>query len=132
MSPYSYLSPRLTLLSLQRLHGLLTSSALGLPSISLSASLDAPPARLAQMSALVINPGHSHQEVADVIASIAPLPGRKGAEGSVEVASYNSSAQVVLAGSRDGILRASELLRDLGIASRAADLPVSYVSELRC
>ena len=77
------------------------------------------------MSALVINPGHSHQEVADVVASIVSLPGHKGVEGSVEVASYNSSAQVVVAGTRDGILRASEVLRDLGIASRAADLPVS-------
>ncbi|KAK4700167.1 hypothetical protein P7C70_g6086, partial [Phenoliferia sp. Uapishka_3] len=110
---------------LTRLHGLLTSAALSLPSINLSASLDAPPSRLAQMSAIVINAGHSHQEVADVINSISPLPGRKGAEGCVEVASYNSSAQVVLAGSRDGILRASEFLRDAGIASRAADLPVS-------
>lgn len=77
------------------------------------------------MSALVINPGHSHQEVADVVRSITALPGGKGREGCVEVASYNSQRQVILAGSRDGILRAAEILRELGIASRAADLPVS-------
>lgn len=77
------------------------------------------------MSALVINPGHSHEEVAEIIRSIASPPGSQGSEGKVEVASYNSKAQVVLAGSREGILRASEVLRDLGIASRAADLPVS-------
>ncbi|KAM0755777.1 FabD/lysophospholipase-like protein [Meredithblackwellia eburnea MCA 4105] len=112
---------------LTRLHGLLTSAALSLPSIGLSSSLDSAPSKLAQMSALVINPGHSHQEVADVIDAISHSRprGLKGAEGSVEVASYNSSAQVVLAGSRDGILRASEVLRERGIASRAADLPVS-------
>lgn len=77
------------------------------------------------MSALVINPGHSHAEVLHIIQSIKPLPGQTGAEGTVEVASYNSKAQVVLAGSRDGILRASEELTSRGIASRAADLPVS-------
>lgn len=79
------------------------------------------------MSALVINPGHSHEELAEVIKSIGSLPGATGSQGSVEIASFNSSAQVVLAGSRDGILRASEVLTELGVASRAADLPVSLV-----
>lgn len=77
------------------------------------------------MSALVINPGHSHSEVLEVIKSIKPLPHQTNQEGTVEVASYNSSAQVVLAGTRDGILRACEELSRRGIASRAADLPVS-------
>lgn len=111
-----------------RLHGLLTESALSLPSIGLSPDLNAPSATRGQMSALVMNPGHTHQELTDVIRRIrSERPTQRGSEGTVEVASFNSLTQVVLAGSRDGILRASEVLRELGIANRAADLPVSYV-----
>ncbi|GAA6035214.1 hypothetical protein JCM8097_006423 [Rhodosporidiobolus ruineniae] len=111
---------------LTRLHGLLTHYALSLPSIGLSPDLDAPPSLRGQMSALVLNPGHSHAELAEVIRNIrANRPKQQGSEGTVEVASFNSRTQVVLAGSRDGILRASEVLRELEIASRAADLPVS-------
>ncbi|GAA5850541.1 hypothetical protein JCM9279_007533 [Rhodotorula babjevae] len=113
---------------LTRLHGLLTHYALSLPSIGLSPDLDAPPALRGQMSALVLNPGHSHAEVTEVIAKIRaerPSSSTGGSEGTVEVASFNSTTQVVLAGSRDGILRASEVLKELEIASRAADLPVS-------
>ncbi|GAA5857147.1 hypothetical protein JCM8547_009339, partial [Rhodosporidiobolus lusitaniae] len=111
---------------LTRLHGLLTHYALSLPSIGLSPDLDAPPALRGQMSALVLNPGHSHAELTEVIRNIrASRPKARGSEGTVEVASFNSQTQVVLAGSRDGILRASEVLRELEIASRAADLPVS-------
>ncbi|GAA5934195.1 hypothetical protein JCM3775_006932 [Rhodotorula graminis] len=112
---------------LTRLHGLLTHYALSLPSIGLSPDLDAPPALRGQMSALVLNPGHSHAELTEVIAKIrAERPSTAtGSEGTVEVASFNSTTQVVLAGSRDGILRASEVLKELEIASRAADLPVS-------
>ncbi|KAI5476822.1 [acyl-carrier-protein] S-malonyltransferase [Pseudohyphozyma bogoriensis] len=102
-----------------RLHGLLTTATLQLPSISLSSAPSTPPVKFAQMSALIITPGHSHQEVADIISSVST-------EGAVvEVASYNSSSQVVLAGCREGILRACEVLRERGVASRAADLPVS-------
>ncbi|BGO96621.1 Malonyl CoA-acyl carrier protein transacylase [Rhodotorula toruloides ATCC 204091] len=111
---------------LTRLHGLLTHYALSLPSIGLSPDFDAPPSRRGQMSALVLNPGHSHAEISDVIRRVrAERSGREGAEGTVEVASFNSSTQVVLAGTREGIMRASEELRELEIASRAADLPVS-------
>lgn len=77
------------------------------------------------MSALVINPGHSHAEVSEIVLAIS----QTGAK--VEVASYNSSAQIVLAGTRDGILRASEVLKEKNIAVRAADLPVSYVVTFR-
>ncbi|GAA6047848.1 hypothetical protein JCM3770_004672 [Rhodotorula araucariae] len=111
---------------LTRLHGLLTHHALSLPSIGLSPDVDAPPALRGQMSALVLNPGHSHAELTEVIAKIrARRTKMTGSEGTVEVASFNSSTQVVLAGTRDGILRASEVLKELEIASRAADLPVS-------
>ncbi|BGP21647.1 [acyl-carrier-protein] S-malonyltransferase [Rhodotorula toruloides] len=111
---------------LTRLHGLLTHYALSLPSIGLSPDFDAPPSRRGQMSALVLNPGHSHAEIADVIRRVrAERADREGAEGTVEVASFNSSTQVVLAGTREGIMRASEELRELEMASRAADLPVS-------
>ncbi|BGP12851.1 hypothetical protein JCM10213_005224 [Rhodosporidiobolus nylandii] len=111
---------------LTRLHGLLTHFALSLPSIGLSPDRDAPPALRGQMSALVLEPGHSHAELTEVIRKIrAGRPQQQGSEGTVEVASFNSQTQVVLAGSRDGILRASEVLRELEIASRAADLPVS-------
>lgn len=114
---------------LTRLHGLLTHYALSLPSIGLSPDLDAPPALRGQMSALVLNPGHSHAELTEVIAKIrAERQNLSGSEGTVEVASFNSTTQVVLAGSRDGILRASEVLKELEIASRAADLPVSSVA----
>lgn len=113
--------------SRQRLHGFLTSYSLALPSIGLSPATDAPDVQRGQMSALVINPGHSHEEVTRVIKQIrdSRSSNYKGSEGTVEIASFNSLAQVVLAGSREGIMRASEFLRDSGIASRAADLPVS-------
>ncbi|GAA5922602.1 uncharacterized protein JCM15063_003359 [Sporobolomyces koalae] len=111
---------------LTRLHGLLTHYALSLPSIGLSPELDAPAAQRGQMSALVLNPGRTHAEVTDIVRQVRTArPNREGSEGTVEVASFNSRSQVVLAGSRDGILRASELLKESEIASRAADLPVS-------
>jgi malonyl CoA-acyl carrier protein transacylase len=72
------------------------------------------------MSAIIINPGHSHAEVAELLAGL-------NGEGRVEVASFNSKTQIVLAGCREGILRASEALRERDIAVRVADLPVSYV-----
>jgi malonyl CoA-acyl carrier protein transacylase len=106
---------------LTRLHGLLTSAALSLPSINLSPSPFSPALQRAQMSALVLNPGHEHKEVLQVVEAISD------SEAPVQVASYNSSLQVVLAGSMEGILRASEVLRERGVASRAADLPVAYV-----
>jgi len=78
------------------------------------------------MSALVLNPGHSHAEVTEIVRKVRTgRTNQEGSEGTVEVASFNSSSQVILAGSRDGILRASEMLKELEIASRAADLPVS-------
>jgi malonyl CoA-acyl carrier protein transacylase len=113
---------------LTRLHGLLTHFALSLPSIGLSPEVSSPPAVRGGMSALVLNPGHTHQELTEVIRRIrAERPKQRGSEGTVEVASFNSLTQVVLAGSRDGILRASEVLKELEIANRAADLPVSCV-----
>jgi malonyl CoA-acyl carrier protein transacylase len=73
------------------------------------------------MSACVINAGHTHEEVAEEVARL-----RKDPEcGLVEVASYNSAAQIVLAGSRAGVFFASERLTELGIAARAADLPIA-------
>ena len=110
---------------IQRLHGLLTSHALALPSISLSSDQAAPANKRGLMSAFVLNPGHSHAEVMEVVDSISTLSGKGTA--CVEVASFNSSAQVVLSGSQDGILRAADILRERNIASHAADLPVSSV-----
>lgn len=78
------------------------------------------------MSAFVLNPGHSHAEVIEVVDSISTLSG--GGTACVEVASFNGTSQVVLSGSQDGILRAADILRDRNIASHAADLPVSFVS----
>lgn len=118
---------------LTRLHGLLTHYALSLPSIRLSPDYEAPPTHRGQMSALVLNPGHSHAEVTEVIRQIRSSrlvsndPSEQGCQGTVEIASFNSSTQVVLAGTRDGIMRASEVLTEREIASRAADLPVSCV-----
>lgn len=83
------------------------------------------------MSALVLNPGHSHADLAEVIRQVrasrtaSDNPDDQGCQGTVEVASFNSTTQVVLAGTRDGIMRASEVLCEREIASRAADLPVS-------
>ncbi|KWU45474.1 malonyl CoA-acyl carrier protein transacylase [Rhodotorula sp. JG-1b] len=116
---------------LTRLHGLLTHYALSLPSIRLSPDYDAPPTHRGQMSALVLNPGHSHADLAEVIRQVRASrtasddPENQGCQGTVEVASFNSTTQVVLAGTRDGIMRASEVLCEREIASRAADLPVS-------
>lgn len=110
---------------LTRLHGLLTTAALSLPSINLDAPSPDSPHR-AQMSALVLKPAATHRQVTEVVNLV--NGGRKtgkGCQGWVEVASYNSAGQVVLAGSREGILSASEILRDLDLASHAADLPVS-------
>lgn len=110
---------------LARLHGLATELALELPGIELSASSLADPATFAQMSAIIINPGHSHDEVANVVRGVSSTEAGQGARGAVEVASFNSNAQVVLSGTREGIYRACDVLREQGIASRAADLPVS-------
>lgn len=45
----------------------------------------------------------------------------------VEIASFNSSNQIVLSGTRPGVLAACAHLNDLEIANRAADLPCSSV-----
>lgn len=44
---------------------------------------------------------------------------------SVQIASFNSSNQIVLSGTRPGVLAACAHLQDLEIANRAADLPCS-------
>jgi len=110
---------------LTRLHGLLTTAALSLPSIKLDAASPDSPHR-AQMSALVLKPAATHHQVTEVVNLInGGRKAGKACQGWVEVASYNSAGQVVLAGSREGILSASEILRDLDLATHAADLPVS-------
>lgn len=76
------------------------------------------------MSALIINPGHTHDEVTAEVERMRKEPDC----GLVEVASYNSAAQIVLAGSRAGVLCASDRLTELGIAARAADLPIAWAS----
>ncbi|GAA94050.1 uncharacterized protein L969DRAFT_85578 [Mixia osmundae IAM 14324] len=107
---------------LTRLHGLLTSRTLQLAKLHPYVNVEAPMESRAQMSALVINPGHTHDEVRLLVEKVARE--HSGHEGMVEVASYNSSTQVILSGSRAAVLIASDLLTREGIAARAADLPV--------
>lgn len=75
------------------------------------------------MSAIMLMGDSTPKQVEDVIRNI-----REEYEGNnaglVEVASYNSSRQLVLSGSRAAVLRACEKLEYEEIAARAADLPV--------
>lgn len=66
------------------------------------------------------------EQVREVIKKI--REGNEGNLGLVEVASYNSSRQLVLSGSRASVLRACEKLEYDEIAARAADLPVLWVA----
>ena len=129
--------------NLTRLHGLLTSRTLQLSSLKSYSEYDANDEERAQMSALVLQAGRNVDEVQRVLAKVREK--YKGNSGMVEIASYNSvsakrirrlrsvsltsvsavqSTQLVLSGSRAGVLRACEKLEDKQIAARAADLPV--------
>ncbi|KAH8920337.1 FabD/lysophospholipase-like protein, partial [Atractiella rhizophila] len=104
---------------LTRLHGLLTHETLLNSKLVPFTDFDAPDSLRGQMAAMLIKQGHTHDEVNEVCAFV-----RSQGE-LVEVASYNSSAQVVLSGARSGILLAAQELENRGIGARAADLPVS-------
>lgn len=108
--------------NLTRLHGLLTSRTLQLSSLKSYSEYDANDEERAQMSALVLQSGRNVDEVKRALAKVREK--YKGNSGMVEIASYNSSTQLVLSGSRAGVLRACEKLEDKQIAARAADLPV--------
>lgn len=74
------------------------------------------------MSAIMLMGDATPEQVREVIKKIREE--NEGNLGLVEVASYNSSRQLVLSGSRAGVLRACEKLEYDEIAARAADLPV--------
>lgn len=80
------------------------------------------------MSAIMLqdcNKNHYSNEIEKVEKIIKQVrEENKGNFGLVEIASYNSSKQLVLSGSRAGVLRACEKLEYEQIAARAADLPV--------
>lgn len=105
-----------------RLHGLLTSRALQLSSLKAYSDHTAKDEERAQMSAIMLQGDSIPEQVQEVIQQVREQ--NEGNLGLVEIASYNSSRQLVLSGSRAGVLRACEKLEDKGIAARAADLPV--------
>jgi len=70
------------------------------------------------------NPNSTPEHVKEIIMKVRDEMKGQGNEGMVEIASYNSSKQLVLSGSRAGVLRACEKLEYEEIAARAADLPV--------
>jgi len=74
------------------------------------------------MSAIMLQGDSTPEQVQEVIEKVKRE--NEGNLGLVEIASYNSSKQLVLSGSRAGVLRACEELENHEIAARAADLPV--------
>jgi malonyl CoA-acyl carrier protein transacylase len=111
---------------LTRLHGLLTSRALQLSSLKTYSDPNATDEERAQMSAIMLqdSPDSTPEKVSEIIRKVRSEFEGDGNEGMVEIASYNSSKQLVLSGSRAGVLRACEKLEYEQIAARAADLPV--------
>jgi len=86
----------------------------------------------AQMSALLINEKYQtslgqktydYQELIELVERFNKPPHDPSLR--VEIASFNSSNQIVLSGTRPGVLAACAHLNDLEIANRAADLPCS-------
>lgn len=114
---------------LTRLHGLLTSRTLQLSSLKSYSEYSANDEERAQMSALLLHPGATVEDVEAVIKQTRNT--FKANSGMVEIASYNSSHQLVLSGSRAGVLNACDILMDKNIASRAADLPVLCVLPIK-
>lgn len=108
--------------NLTRLHGLLTSRALQLSSLKTYSDHKAKDEERAQMSAIMLQGNATSEQVQTIINGIKNE--NEGNFGLVEIASYNSSRQLVLSGSRAGVLRACEKLEYEEIAARAADLPV--------
>jgi len=110
---------------LTRLHGLLTSRTLQLSSLRSYTEQDARDEERAQMTALLMHPDSTVEDIQRVLDEVADkFQGDQKNLGLVEIASYNSSLQLVLSGSRAGVLYACDRLREKNIASRAADLPV--------
>lgn len=106
---------------LTRLHGLLTTRTLELKGLAPSTAIHLSDNQRAQMSALLINaPLHGLSDIAQVLSTSNTNASELG---PVEIASINSSTQIVLSGSRAGVLAACERLSELNIAHRAADLP---------
>ncbi|PLW37464.1 hypothetical protein PCASD_10685 [Puccinia coronata f. sp. avenae] len=88
-------------------------------------------ATAAQMSALLISDqyqaglGQKTYDYWELIELVEWINARKELDVSVQIASFNSSNQIVLSGTRPGVLAACAHLQDLEIANRAADLPYS-------
>lgn len=110
---------------LTRLAGLLTSRTLQLSSLKSYSEYTANDEERAQMSALLLHPGSSVEDVKNIVRKT--RENNPGNAGLVEIASYNSSHQLILSGSRAGVLNACDQLMTQNIASRAADLPVLWV-----
>ena len=112
---------------LTRLHGLLTSRVLYTSDLLPFTATDAPRHIRAQMSAIMVTPGRTHDEVREVVETMA-----KEQDLRVEIASYNSSTQVILSGTRKGILLVTAALHDRGLACHGADLPVHAPFHCSC
>ncbi|PLW38881.1 hypothetical protein PCANC_15893 [Puccinia coronata f. sp. avenae] len=88
-------------------------------------------ATAAQMLALLISDryqaglGQKTYDYRELIELVERINARKELDVSVQIASFNSSNQIVLSGARPGVLAACAHLQDLEIANRAADLPYS-------
>ncbi|KAI8459394.1 acyl transferase/acyl hydrolase/lysophospholipase [Phakopsora pachyrhizi] len=108
-------------IKLTRLLGLLTTRVSRLRSIEPYTSKHSMPHHRSQMSAILINtPKYSLEDVNRVVES---MTNSHRFELPVEIASVNSSSQIILSGTRAGVLATCEKLHELEIANRAADLP---------
>ncbi|POW23245.1 hypothetical protein PSHT_00415 [Puccinia striiformis] len=128
---------------LTKLYGILSERSMALAGLQPSSSMSNDPSNnnhddhhQAQMSALLINEKYQsklgiktydYQELISIIDRFNHHSQDKGAHDhhQVEIASFNSSNQIVLSGTRVGVLAACSELNELEIANRAADLPCS-------
>ncbi|KDN38036.1 FabD/lysophospholipase-like protein [Tilletiaria anomala UBC 951] len=85
--------------------------------------------RRSQMSGVVLKPGKLQAALAEVERVAADIKAGRVPEFHpdefVEVANYNSSLQIVLAGTKLGVSYACDRLRAKGLGARAVNLPVS-------
>ncbi|GJJ72069.1 [acyl-carrier-protein] S-malonyltransferase [Entomortierella parvispora] len=73
------------------------------------------------MSALVVRPG----KLSELVKTMAAIQSELYTDEVAEIANINSSFQVVISGTSEGVRYSSRVLQNLKIAARAVDLPVS-------
>lgn len=87
---------------LTRLHGLLTSRTLQLSSLKSYSEYDATDEERAQMSAVVVQGGHTHADVKEEVRKVREKYQGQGNSGMCEIASWNSVRTLLFACARVG------------------------------